>query len=120
MDLTEKKLIEKIDEIETKKGNLEKKIKKLEQELKKFKSNKKNEKRRKRAHHLIKVGALLEIAEIDKEDKNTLLGYFLRYSKLSKNDKINLKVNGLIKLETRKRERERMKEDGKKRVIKRN
>lgn len=48
----------------------------------------------KRASHLIQKGALLEIAGIDQEDNNLLLGYFLWLNKISDEKKEKLIEQG--------------------------
>ena len=48
---------------------------------------------RKRNHMLIEYGALIEIAKLIGENKALLLGYLLKFHKLSENEKQNLKIN---------------------------
>lgn len=61
---------------------IENEIQKTKEEIinLKRKSSEKNLSRRERASHLISVGALCEIAGIDKVDKEILLGYFLWFN----------------------------------------
>ncbi|MGL4510739.1 conjugal transfer protein TraD [Cetobacterium sp.] len=87
---------------------LEEKKEKLDLKIKQHKRTQSN--RKLRARHLIEVGALLEVAEIDQENKNTLLGYFINYKKMSKEEKEILKIQGKELLEKRKLERVSKKE----------
>ena len=72
---------------------LEEKKEKLDLKIKQHKRTQSN--RKLRARHLIEVGALLEVAEIDQENKNTLLGYFINYKKISNEEKNCLKRENL-------------------------
>ena len=65
---------------------------------------------RKRNHTLIEYGALIEIAKLIGENKALLLGYLLNFHKLSDNEKQNLKINGIIEFETRKKKKVRKSE----------
>lgn len=87
---------------------LEEKKEKLDLKIKQHKRTQSN--RKLRARHLIEVGALLEVAEIDQENKNTLLGYFINYKKISSEEKEILKIQGKELLEKRKLERVSKKE----------
>lgn len=75
-----------------------------------IKQHKRSQSNRKiRARHLIEVGALLEVAKIDEENKNILLGYFLNYKNLSNEEKQILEILGKELLDQRKLEREQKK-----------
>ena len=63
---------------------------------------------RKRNHMLIEYGALIEIAKLIGENKALLLGYLLNFHKLNDNEKQNLKINGIIEFETRKKKKEKI------------
>jgi hypothetical protein len=65
---------------------------------------------RKRNHILIEYGALIEIAKLIGENKALLLGYLLKFHKLSENEKQNLKINGIIEFEARKKKKEKRKD----------
>ena len=69
---------------------------------------------RKRNHILIEYGALIEIAKLIGENKALLLGYLLKFHKLSENEKQNLKINGIIEFEERKKKKEKIKREMKK------
>ena len=66
---------------------------------------------RKRNHTLIEYGALIEIAKLIGENKALLLGYLLKFHKLSENEKQNLKMNGIIEFEARKNKKEKIKRE---------
>ena len=66
---------------------------------------------RKRNHMLIEYGALIEIAKLIGENKALLLGYLLKFHKLSENEKQNLKINGIIEFEARKNKKEKVKRE---------
>ena len=66
---------------------------------------------RKRNHMLIEYGALIEIAKLIGENKALLLGYLLKFHKLSENEKQNLKINGIIEFESRKNKKEKIKRE---------
>jgi hypothetical protein len=70
-----------------------------------------NEEWRKRNHMLIEYGALIEIAKLIGENKSLLLGYLLNFHKLSDNEKQNLKINGIIEFEARKKKKEKIKRE---------
>lgn len=93
----------------TKLETLEKKAKKLQQEIVIHKRKQSN--RKLRARHLIEIGALLEIAKIDFEDKNILLGYCLEFQKLSEDQKKQLFKIGKLEFEKRAKERINKKND---------
>ena len=88
---------------------LEKKAKKLQLEITKHKRKQNN--RKLRARHLIQVGALLEIAEIDNEEKNILFGYFLKYKTLNSFEKDILYDSGKKELEKREKDRKEKKDN---------
>ena len=69
---------------------------------------------RKRNPMLIEYGALIEIAKLIGENKALLLGYLLKFHKLSENEKQNLKINGIIEFEARKKKKEKIKREMKK------
>ena len=66
---------------------------------------------RKRNHMLIEYGVLIEIAKLIGENKLLLLGYLLNFHKLSDNEKQNLKINGIIEFEARKKKKEKIKRE---------
>ena len=66
---------------------------------------------RKRNHILIEYGALIEIAKLIGENQALLLGYLLKFHKLSENEKQNLKINGIIEFEARKKKKEKIKRE---------
>ena len=66
---------------------------------------------RKRNHILIEYGALIEIAKLIGENKALLLGYLLKFHKLSENEKQNLIINGIIEFEARKKKKEKIKRE---------
>ena len=66
---------------------------------------------RKRNHILIEYGALIEIAKLIGENKALLLGYLLKFHKLSENEKQNLKINGIMEFEARKKKKEKIKRE---------
>lgn len=66
---------------------------------------------RKRNHTLIEYGSLIEIAKLIGENKALLLGYLLKFHKLSENEKQNLKINGIIEFEARKKKKEKIKRE---------
>ena len=66
---------------------------------------------RKRNHTLIEYGALIEIAKLIGENKALLLGYLLKFHKLSENEKQNLKINVIIDFEARKNKKEKIKRE---------
>ena len=66
---------------------------------------------RKRNHTLIEYGALIEIAKLIGENKALLLGYLLKFHKLSENEKQNLKINGIIEFEAMKNKKEKIKRE---------
>jgi hypothetical protein len=66
---------------------------------------------RKRNHMLIEYGVLIEIAKLIGENKSLLLGYLLNFHKLSDNEKQNLKINGIIEFEARKKKKEKIKRE---------
>lgn len=70
-----------------------------------------NEEWRKRNHMLIEYGSLIEIAKLIGENKALLLGYLLNFHKLSDNEKQNLKINGIIEFEARKKKKEKIKRE---------
>ena len=65
--------------------------------------------RKAREKQQIEIGALLEIAEIDQEDKGMLLGYFLNLENYNAEERKKMKVVGDILLNQRKEEREQRK-----------
>lgn len=59
--------------------------------------------RKERAAHLIRKGALLEIAGIDNVDSEILLGYFLWFKDVPKEKLEKLKIRGKEELDKRKK-----------------
>ena len=91
------------------------KNRKRKNELEK-KLNGNDKKRKERAHHLISIGGLLQVAKIDNEDKDILLGFFLKFHRLTKEEKEDCKFSG--QMEFRKRAKEKEKEDFQKKIEK--
>ncbi len=91
------------------------KIRAFEEEIMKInlklrKERRKTIKSRKlRAKHLIEIGALLEIAGMDQEDKGMLLGYFLNLKNIGEEERKSLKEAGDKVLKQRKEERDQNK-----------
>lgn len=108
-------------------NNKDKIINKLEQEIKKDKiallKLQRQRKllntngRKKRVQRLMKIGGLLEIAKIGNApgerqiEESILLGFFMSFNKLTESQKENFKINGMIELEIRRNEREKIKKD---------
>lgn len=95
---------------------IQQKIKEKEEKLSQLQRQKKIEtiseslkKRKKRAHHLIMLGALFEIAGLDKIEPEILLGYLLEFKKVSPVVKNNYFLTGKVELMRRKDEREKKK-----------
>lgn len=111
---------EKINKITEEKKLLEEKIKYLKNRKRKNELEKKlngnDKKRKERAHHLISIGGLLQVAKIDNEDKDILLGFFLKFHRLTKEEKEDCKFSG--QMEFRKRAKEKEKEDFQKKIEK--
>ncbi|MDU1912670.1 conjugal transfer protein TraD [Fusobacterium sp.] len=84
---------------------LEEKLMKVNLKLRKYNREGINP-RKARAKHLIEIGALLEIAEIDQEDKGMLLGYFLNLKNYNAEERKKMKIVGDILLNQRKEDRE--------------
>ncbi|GAA6326349.1 hypothetical protein F350042L8_34470 [Fusobacterium ulcerans] len=87
---------------------LEEKLMKVNLRLRKYNRESTNP-RKARAKHLIEIGALLEIAEIDQEDKGMLLGYFLNLKNYNAEERKKMKIVGDKVLNQRKEEREQRK-----------
>lgn len=84
-------------------NSLEKRIKKNVSEINKLEKQESSaQKRKKRAKHLIEVGALLEIAGIDNIDRDILLGYFLAFHKVKERNIKILKKMGIAEFKKRK------------------
>ena len=111
---------EKINKITEEKKLLEEKIKYLKNRKRKNELEKKlngnDKKRKERAHHLISIGGLLQVAKIDNEDKDILLGFFLKFHRLTKEEKEDCKFLG--QMEFRKRAKEKEKENFQKKIEK--
>lgn len=111
---------EKINKITEEKKLLEEKIKYLKNRKRKNELEKKlngnYKKRKERAHHLISIGGLLQVAKIDNEDKDILLGFFLKFHRLTKEEKEDCKFSG--QMEFRKRAKEKEKENFQKKIEK--
>ena len=85
--------------------NYDEKIKEVKSSLNKLESKKDKTNsltRKERAAHLIQKGALLEIAEIDNVDSETLLGYFLWFKDVPKEKLEKLKARGREEFKRRK------------------
>ena len=85
--------------------NYDEKIKEVKSSLNKLESKKDKTNsltRKERAAHLIQKGALLEIAEIDNVDSETLLGYFLWFKDGPKEKLEKLKARGREEFKRRK------------------
>lgn len=91
------------------------KIKKIERkgriEISEIKSRENSEKRRKRARHLINIGALFEIIEISNEPYEALLGFVLEYKNEFIKNKSKFYEKGKKILEERKIKREENKKN---------
>lgn len=72
---------------------LEEKLMKVNLKLRKYNRESTNP-RKARAKHLIEIGALLEIAEVDQEDKGMLLGYFLNLKNYNAEERKKMKIVG--------------------------
>lgn len=79
----------------------EKLLKKQKQKKKIEKVNKNKNDRKQRAHELIKLGVLFEIAEVKNENKALLLGYLLRLKNILPADKKIMKEEGQKELDIR-------------------
>lgn len=91
-------------------ADLEEKLVKVNLKLRKYNRERINP-RKARAKHLIEIGALLEIAEIDQEDKGLLLGYFLNLKNSNDEERKKMKGVGDKVLNQRKVEREQKKKE---------
>ena len=103
-----KKITQQKHELEEQMLELRRQIRNSERKLNGM--NRSNE-WRKRNHILIEYGALIEIAKLIGENKALLLGYLLKFHKLSENEKQNLKINGIIEFEARKNKKEKIKRE---------
>jgi len=110
MSLKEIDFLKKIEKIENRKSELEEELLKLKIKEKKRRLEKKygetNEKRRARTHHLITIGGLVQVARIDTEDKDTLLGFFLKFHRLTKEEIEDCKFSGQMEFKKKTEERE--------------
>lgn len=85
-----------------KKRKLEDKIKRNDRQMRIEQARMTEKQRKERAHRLIKLGALFEIAKLDHLEASVLLGYLLNYPK-DRNDLIDLFFKaGSEELENRK------------------
>ncbi|MEI6856242.1 conjugal transfer protein TraD [Psychrilyobacter sp.] len=79
----------------------EKLVKKHKQKDRIIKANKNKNERKQRAHELIKLGVLFEIAGLKKENKALLLGYLLRLENIVPEEKKIIKEEGQKELDKR-------------------
>ena len=104
-----------LEKIKQQKYELEEQMLELRRQIRnserKLKGMNRSDEWRKRNHMLIEYGALIEIAKLIGENKLLLLGYLLNFHKLSDNEKQNLKVNGIIEFEARKKKKEKIKRE---------
>ncbi len=104
-----------LEKIKQQKYELEEQMLELRRQIRnserKLKGMNRSDEWRKRNHMLIEYGALIEIAKLIGENKSLLLGYLLNFHKLSDNEKQNLKVNGIIEFEARKKKKEKIKRE---------
>ena len=104
-----------LEKITQQKHELEEQMLELRRQIRnserKLKGMNRSDEWRKRNHMLIEYGALIEIAKLIGENKSLLLGYLLNFHKLSDNEKQNLKVNGIIEFEARKKKKEKIKRE---------
>lgn len=106
----EKEILQKIDEFNKKIEECNNEIEKSKNKIISLKQKYRNQSeksRRERARHLILVGALLEMAGIDKEDPATLLGYFLQYKYSSDTDFDKYQFQGFEVMKERNEEKEK-------------
>ena len=105
----------KLEKITRQKYELEEQMLELRRQIRnserKLNGMNRSEEWRKRNHMLIEYGALIEIAKLIGENKSLLLGYLLNFHKLSDNEKQNLKINGIIEFEARKKKKEKIKRE---------
>ena len=104
-----------LEKITRQKYELEEQMLELRRQIRnserKLKGMNRSDEWRKRNHMLIEYGALIEIAKLIGENKSLLLGYLLNFHKLSDNEKQNLKINGIIEFEARKKKKEKIKRE---------
>lgn len=104
-----------LEKITQQKHELEEQMLELRRQIRnserKLKGMNRSDEWRKRNHMLIEYGALIEIAKLIGENKSLLLGYLLNFHKLSDNEKQNLKINGIIEFEARKKKKEKIKRE---------
>lgn len=104
-----------LEKIKQQKYELEEQMLELRRQIRnserKLKGMNRSDEWRKRNHMLIEYGALIEIAKLIGENKSLLLGYLLNFHKLSDNEKQNLKINGIIEFEARKKKKEKIKRE---------
>ena len=104
-----------LEKITQQKHELEEQMLELRRQIRnserKLKGMSRSDEWRKRNHILIEYGALIEIAKLIGENKSLLLGYLLNFHKLSDNEKQNLKINGIIEFEARKKKKEKIKRE---------
>ena len=85
-------------EIHKKIVKTDEKIREIRREIandtRRLNTSEKNEKWKQRTRKLIEMGVLLEIADILNEDKATLLGYFMKFHFLSKEEIKDCKIMG--------------------------
>lgn len=105
----------KLEKLEMELQKTEETIKKISRKEKIEESNLKSieirDKRRKRARHLINIGALFEIIEISHEPYEALLGFILEYKKEFIKNKSKFYEEGKKILEERKNKREQNKKN---------
>ena len=60
---------------------------------------------------MIEYGALLEISDLLKETKSTLLGYFLNFQLLTEEEKEDCKIKGILEFRRREEKRKKIKKE---------
>ncbi|BBM52357.1 hypothetical protein JMUB3935_1335 [Leptotrichia trevisanii] len=110
----------KLKSNEKKKIKIHKKIVKTDEKIREIRreiandtrrlnTSEKNEKWKQRTRKLIEMGVLLEIADILNEDKATLLGYFMKFQFLSKDEIKDCKIMGGEEFQMREEKKQMLK-----------
>ena len=104
-----------LQKIEKKKEEFEENLLELKRQIrnseKKLSNLKRSDKWRERNHILIEYGALLEISDLLKETKSTLLGYFLNFQLLTEEEKEDCKIKGILEFRRREEKRKKIKKE---------
>ena len=105
----------KIQEIEKQKEEFEEKLLELRRQIKnserKLSNLNRSDEWRERNHKLIEYGALLEISDLLGETKSTLLGYFLNFHLLNKEEKEDCKIKGILEFRRREEKKKKIKKN---------